>query len=55
MASKSKQSKRRENVISSLSSFIQGLVVAEKVSIIPPAKAAFGAVRVILTMIRVSE
>ena len=54
MDAKSKQSKRGENVLSSLNVIIEGLDVAEKVSSMTPAKAVFSTVRVILTMIRVS-
>ena len=54
MDAKSKQSKRRESVLSSLNVIIEGLDVAEKASSITPAKAVFSTVRVILTMIRAS-
>lgn len=54
MDAKSKQSKRRDNILSSLNVAIEGLNVAEKISAITPAKAVFSTVSVILTMIRVS-
>ena len=54
MDSKSKQSKPRDKVLSSLNAIIEGLEVAEKVSSITPAKVVFSTVHAILTMIRVS-
>ena len=54
MDSKPKQSKRRENVLSSLNVIIEGLKMAESLSSITPAKAVFSTVSFILTMIRVS-
>ena len=54
MDPKSKQSKRRDNVLSSLNVIIEGLNLAEKLSTIAPANAVFSTVNVILTMIRVS-
>ena len=54
MDKKPKQSKRREDVLSSLNVIIEGLNVAQNLSSITPAKAIFGTVGVILTMIRVS-
>ena len=54
MDTKPKQSKRREDVLSSLNVIIEGLNVAQNLSSITPAKAVFGTVGVILTMIRVS-
>jgi hypothetical protein len=54
MDAKPKQSKHRDDVFSSLNVVIEGLNLAEKLSIITPAKAAFSTVGVILTMIRVS-
>ena len=53
MDAKPKQSKRRENVLSSLNVLIEGLNLAENLSSITPAKAVFSTVSVILTMIRV--
>ena len=54
MDPKSKQSERRENILSSLNVIIEGLNVAENLSSVTPAKAVFSTVRIILTMIRVS-
>ena len=55
MDAKSQQSKRRDDVLSSLNVIIEGLNrVAENFSSITPAKAVFSTVSVILTMIRVS-
>jgi hypothetical protein len=53
MDPKAKQSKRRDDVLSSLNIVIEGLNLADKLSSITPAKAVFGTVSVILTMIRV--
>jgi len=54
MDPKSKQSNRRDDVLSSLNIVIEGLNLAENLSSITPAKAVFGTVSVILTMIRAS-
>ena len=54
MDPKSKHSKRREDVLSTLTAVIDGLNVAGNVLDIMPAKAVFSTVSVILTMIRVS-
>jgi hypothetical protein len=54
MNPKFKQSKRRDDVLSSLNVVIEGLNLAENLSSITPAKAVFSTVSVILTMIRVS-
>jgi len=54
MDAKPKQSKRRDDVLSSLNVIIEGLNLAENLSSITPAKAVFSTVGVILTMIRVS-
>ena len=54
MDAKSKQSKHRDDVLSSLNVVIEGLCVAERLSSITPAKAVFSTVSAILTMIRVS-
>jgi len=45
--------KRQDNVLSSLDVAIEALNLAEKISSITPAKAAFGSVGALLTMIRV--
>lgn len=55
MNPKSKQSKRQDDVLSSLNVIIEGLNLAGNLSAITPAKAVFGTVSVILTMIRVSS
>ena len=44
---------RRDNVLSSLNAAIETLNLAKEISSITPAKAVFGPVSVILTMIRV--
>ena len=57
MQSKSQQPKDRENVISTLNMFIDGLGVTKDIASIvsiPGLGAAFGAVSSILTMIKVS-
>jgi hypothetical protein len=48
-----RRQKRRENVISSLNVAIETLNLAKEISTIPPAKAVFGSVSIILTMIKV--
>ena len=47
------QPKRRDGVLSSLNAAIDAMNIAKDVMDIIPARAAFGAVSVILTMIRV--
>jgi len=54
MDARSKRSKRRDGVLSSLNVTIEGLNIAQNLSSITPAKAVFSTVSVILTMIRVS-
>ena len=54
MADKSQRPKGREGVISSLKVAIDGLNLAKEVSSITPAKAVFGSVAILLTMIQVS-
>jgi len=54
MDAKSRQSKRREDVLSSLNVVIEGLNLAESLSSITPAKAVFSTVSAVLTMTRVS-
>ena len=51
---KAQQQKRRDNILSSLNAAIDALNIAGGVSDIIPAKAVFGTVSVVLTMIRVS-
>ena len=53
MEAQSQQPKRRDGVLSSLNVAIDAMNIAKDVMDIVPAKAAFGAVSVILTMIRV--
>ena len=53
MASTSKQSKRRDGIISTLDVFIQVLSIAKDTCAVPPAQIAFGSASVLLTMIRV--
>ena len=54
MADESQRPKGRDGVLSSLSVAIDGLNLAKEVSSITPAKAVFGSVAILLTMIRVS-
>lgn len=54
MDARSKQSKRRDDVLSSLNVTIEGLNLAQNLSSITPAKAVFSIVSAILTMIRAS-
>jgi len=53
MDSNAPQPKRREKIVSALDAAIEALNVAKEVSGITPAKAVFGSVSVILTMIKV--
>ena len=53
MASKSQRPKGKENVVSLLSAAIEAINLAENLSSITPAKAVFGTVNVLLTMIKV--
>jgi len=48
------QPKGRDNALSSLNAAIEALNLAKEISVITPAKAVFGSVSVLLTMIRVS-
>ena len=54
MQSKSQRPNEREGVISALNAAIETLNLAKEISSITPAKAVFGSVSVILTVIRVS-
>jgi hypothetical protein len=54
MADKHQRPKGRDGVLSSLNVAIDGLNLAKELSSITPAKAVFGSVSVLLTMIRVS-
>ena len=53
MASNSQKPKGRDGTLSSLNVAIQTLNLAKEISTITPAKAVFGSVSVLLTMIRV--
>ena len=54
MDANSKQEKWRDGVLSSLIAAIEAMNLAKEVASITPAKAVFGSVSVLLTMIRVS-
>lgn len=54
MADKSQRLKRRDGILSSLNAVVDGLNLAEELSSITPAKAVFGSVSALLTVIRVS-
>jgi hypothetical protein len=49
-----RQIKGRDGLLSSLNVAIDGLNLAKEVSSITPAKAVFGSVAILLTMIRVA-
>jgi len=53
MSNKSQQPKEREGVISALNVAIEGMNLAKEISTIAPARAVFGSVNVVLTMIKV--
>jgi hypothetical protein len=53
MDKKSQQPKGRDRALSSLNAAIEAMNLAKEVSSMTPAKAVFGSVSVILTMIRV--
>ena len=53
MATKSQRPKGRENAVSLLNAAIEAISLAENLSSITPAKAVFGTVNVLLTMIKV--
>ena len=53
MADGSKRPKGRDGVLSSLNVTIDGLNLAKELSSITPAKAVFGSVSILLTMIKV--
>jgi len=55
MEAKSQQPKGQESKISALNAAIEALNLAKELSSVSPAKAVFGSVSVILTMIRVSS
>ena len=54
MKAESQQPKEREGIISALTAAIEAMNLAKEISSITPAKAVFGSVSVILTMIKVS-
>ena len=54
MTDNSQQSKGRDGVLSTLNMAIDGLNFAKEIVDVTPAKAAFGSVAILLTMIRVS-
>jgi len=49
-----KSQRRRDGALSSLNVAIEAVKLAKEISSITPAKAVFGSVSVVLTMIRVS-
>ena len=53
MATKSQQPKGRDAALSSLNMAIDALNLAKEISSITPAKAVFGSVAILLTMIKV--
>ena len=53
MATKTQRPKGRDGVVSSLNMAIDGLNLAKELSSVTPAKAVFGSVGILLTMIRV--
>ena len=54
MDANSQQKKRQEGIISSLNAAIEAMNLAKGVATVTPAKAVFGSVSILLTMIRVS-
>ena len=53
MVTKPQRSKRRDGVLSSLDTAVGAMNLAKEVSSMTPAKAVFGTVSILLTMIRV--
>ena len=53
MDKRSKQQERRDGALSLLNAAIEAVNLAKEVSSITPAKAVFGSVGIVLTMIRV--
>ena len=53
MATKSQRPKGRDGILSSLNMAIDALNLAKELSSITPAKAVFGSVSILLTMIKV--
>ena len=54
MDAKPHRPKEREGVVSTLNAVIEAMNLAKEISSITPAKAVFGSVTVVLTMIKVS-
>ena len=54
MTDNSQQPRERNGVLSSLNMAIEGLNLAKELASATPAKAVFGSVAILLTMIRVS-
>ena len=54
MEAKPQKPKEREGITSALSAAIEAMNLAKEISSITPAKAVFGTVSIILTMIKVS-
>ena len=55
MEGKSQQPKGKDRVISTLNGLIEVLNIAKEIASNTPAKAAFGSVVIILTMVKVSN
>ena len=53
MATKPQESKARDGLLSSLNAAIDALNLAKEISSATPAKAVFGSVSILLTMIKV--
>ena len=53
MDANSKRQKRQDNALSLLNTAIEAMNLAKEVSSMTPAKAVFGSVSILLTMIRV--
>ena len=53
MTDNSQQPEAQDGTLSSLNMAIDGLILAKEVASVTPAKAVFGSVAVLLTMIRV--
>ena len=54
MEAKSQNPREQEGIVSALDAAIEAMNLAKEISSITPAKAVFGSVSVILTMIKVS-
>ena len=53
MDAKSQRTKRQDNALSLLNAAIEAMNLAKELSSMTPAKAVFGSVSILLTMIRV--